>query len=80
MRFSHVRSSFQPEQLDKLTEAFNLVWMEIGLADGAATNVELEQLRRRVANFIVACASNGEFHPEKLKATALRAFANPKAA
>jgi len=29
MPFSHVRSSYQPEQLDKLTEAFNLVWPQV---------------------------------------------------
>ena len=64
MPFSHVRNRFQPEQVDELPEAFNLVWTEIRLANGAATFVQLEQLRRRVANFLVACASNGDFTPE----------------
>jgi hypothetical protein len=69
MPFSHVAKSYQPEQLDKLTEAFNLE-----LANGTATEIELELTRRRLANFIVACASRGEFEPEKLRETALRAF------
>ena len=44
------------------------------LANGTATNPELEQMRQRLANFIIACASRGEFAPEKLRETALRAF------
>lgn len=74
MPFSHVRNSYQPEQLDKLTEAFNLVWPQVVLANGTATDIELERIRHRLANFIVACASQGEFEPEKLRGTALRAF------
>ena len=74
MPFSHVANSYQPEQLDKLTEAFNLVWPQVVLANGTATDIELERIRHRLANFIVACASLGEFEPEKLRETALRAF------
>jgi len=74
MPFSHVRSSYQPEQLDKLTEAFNLVWPQVVLANGAATDIELDRIRHRLATFIVACASRGEFEPEKLRETAIRAF------
>ena len=29
MPFSHVSNSYQPEQLKKLTEAFDLAWPEI---------------------------------------------------
>jgi hypothetical protein len=53
---------------------FNLVWPQVVLANGTATNIELERIRYRLANFIVACASRGEFEPEKLRETALRAF------
>ena len=74
MPFSHVANSYQPEQLDKLTEAFNLVWPQVVLANGTATDIELERIRHRLDNFIVACASLGEFEPEKLRGTALRAF------
>ena len=31
MPFSHVRNSYQPEQLEKLTEAFDLAWPQIVL-------------------------------------------------
>ena len=67
MPFSHVRHSYQPEQLANLTEAFNLVWPQIMLANRAATDIELDGLRQRIANFIVACASRGEFEPARLK-------------
>jgi hypothetical protein len=80
MPFSHVRHSYQPEQLASLTEAFNLVWPEIMLANGAATNNQLDRLRKSVANFILTCACRGEFEPEKLKEIALRAFASVRAA
>ena len=74
MPFGHVAPAFQPEQLDNLTEAFNLVWPQIMLANRAATDIELEGLRQRLANFIVACASRGEFDPARLRDTAFRAF------
>ena len=32
MPFSHVSNSYQPEQLNKLTEAFDLAWPQIMLA------------------------------------------------
>ena len=80
MPFSHVRNSYQPEQLDKLTDAFNLVWPQVVLANGTATDIELERIRHRLANFIVACASRGEFEPEKLRQKALQAFVTRRAA
>ena len=80
MPFSHVSNSYQPEQLKKLTEAFDLDWPQITLAQSTATEIQLEQLRQRLANFIVACACRGEFQPEKLVQTALRAFTTPRAA
>ena len=80
MPFSHVSNSYQPEQLKKLTEAFALAWPQIVLSYGAATDIQLEQLRQRLANFIVACACRGEFKPEKLAQTALRAFTTRRAA
>ena len=80
MPFSHVSNSYQPEQLKKLTEAFDLAWTEIMRSYGTATEMQLGQLRQRLANFIVACACRGEFQPEKLVQTALRAFTTPRAA
>jgi len=50
MPFSHVRNSYQPEQLENLTEAFNLVWPQVVLANGTATDIELERIRHGLAN------------------------------
>ena len=58
MPISHVSNSYQPEQLKKLTEPFNLVWPQIMLDYGAATDIQLEALRTRLA-----CACLGEFEP-----------------
>jgi hypothetical protein len=74
MPFSHVINEYHPEQLAQLTEAFNLAWPLILIASGPFTEAQLDGLRHRLANYIVACTSNGEFDPEKLKETALRAF------
>ena len=80
MPFRHVINDYQPEQLAKLTEAFNLVWPAIILANGVGTEIQIERLRQEVANFIIAYASgSGEFDVEKLRATALRAFTNRSA-
>jgi len=69
MPFTQFKASYQPANL---TEAFNLAWPQIMLAHRAATNDQLTRLRQQLAIFIVACA-RGEFEPEKLRATALRA-------
>ena len=42
MPFSHVANSYQPEQLDKLTEAFNLVWPQVVLVNGTATDMHAQ--------------------------------------
>ena len=62
MPFRHVAPAFQPEQLANLTEAFNLAWPQIMLANRAAPDIELDRLRQRLANFIVACASRASPH------------------
>jgi hypothetical protein len=54
MPFSHVANSYQPEQLVKLAKAFDLVWPQVMRANGTATDIELERIRHRLANFIVA--------------------------
>ena len=74
MPLSQFRSHYKPNQHAKLVEAFNLVWPKVMLAKPVADTAQLEWLRERLENFIVACASGGEFEPERLRATALRAF------
>jgi hypothetical protein len=74
MPFSHVAPSYQPEQLAKLTEAFNQAWPPVSFNHRADNPVQLEWLRKRLANYILACASKGEFDPDKLTEHALRAL------
>ena len=74
MPFSHVRDEFQPEELAKLTDAFNLAWPEVLLARGAGTRPQLAWLKQTLAHYLIACARLGEFDPEKLKAEAVSAL------
>ena len=74
MPLSRFRSDYKHDQYAKLVEAFNLVWPQIMLAKPVANTAQIEWLRERLENFIVACASGGEFEPERLRATALLAF------
>jgi len=70
MPFRHVQNDYQPEQIVQMTEALNLAWPQVLLANGASTPTQLDWLKQRLANFIIACASQGEFNPEALKAAA----------
>lgn len=74
MPFSHVAPVFQPEQIAKLTAAFDQAWLQLSFAHRTNTPLELEWLRRRLANYLLACASGGEFDPDKLAEQALRAL------
>jgi hypothetical protein len=74
MPFSHVAPAFQPEQLAKLTEAFDRAWPAVYLADSNDNSISLAWQRERLANYILACASQGEFDPNKLAGHALRAL------
>ena len=74
MPFRHVQNDYQPEQIVQMTEALNLAWPQVLLANGASTPSQLDLLKQRLANFIIASASQGEFNPETLKEAAVRAF------
>jgi hypothetical protein len=64
MPFSQVASNFQPEQLTKMTAAFARAWPRV--CHSANSPSELKWLQKRLANYILACASGGEFDPDKL--------------
>jgi len=74
MPFRQVQNDYQPEQIVQMTEALNLAWPQVLLANGASTPTQLDWLKQRLAKFIIACASQGEFNPEALKEAAVRAF------
>jgi hypothetical protein len=76
MPFREVALDFQPDELDKLTAAFNGAWQQLVVANGADTELQIELLRTTLAQHIIACARTGQFDPEKLKHSALRALMN----
>jgi len=65
-------SHYDPEQLAKLTAAFDQAWPRVLLANGASTRAEWETLRQRLADYILTCASRGEFDPDMLTEQAKR--------
>ena len=74
MPFRQVQNDYQPEQIVQMTEALNLAWPQVLFANDSSTPSQLDLLKQRLANFIIACASQGEFNPEALKEAAVRAF------
>jgi hypothetical protein len=74
MPFREVASDFQPDELDKLTAAFNGAWQQLVIANGVDTELQIELLRKQLAQHIVAFARTGQLDPEKLKDSALRAL------
>ena len=77
MVFSHVAPAFQPEQLEKLTEAFDRAWPAVSLASPPGDFIQMTWQKKRLANYILACASRGEFDPDKLAVQAFLALIKP---
>jgi len=48
--------------------------IRLSRANGAFLQADIDRLRERLAEFILSCARQGEFDPEKLKDRALRAL------
>lgn len=67
MPFSKAVSSFDPETLELLRQAFDSAWQE-AQASGQPDNVLVREL---MAARIMIAARNGERDPEALKAAAL---------
>lgn len=80
MPFSSVAAFYQPEQLSKLTDAFNRAWPTLYFANRLDNAVQSAWLRKRLADYILACANRGEFEPDKLAEQALRALSKQNAA
>jgi hypothetical protein len=74
MPFREVASDFQPDELDKLTAAFDGAWQRLVVANGVDTDLQIELLRKTLAQHIIAYAKTGQLDPEKLKDSALRAL------
>jgi hypothetical protein len=76
MPFTHIAHEYQPEQLAKLTEAFDQAWPEVLRVWIKSDDDQVEWLRKRLANYIIACASHGgDFDPVLLCEKAIRALA-----
>jgi CHAD domain-containing protein len=73
MPFREVASSFQPDELDKLNAAFDAALQQL-LAFNGGTDAEIELLRKKLAQHILASASTGQRDVEVLKENALRAL------
>lgn len=80
MPFCDVAASYQPEQLTKLTDAFNRAWPTLYFANRLDNAVQSAWLRKRLADYILACASRGECDPDKLAEKALQALNKRKTA
>lgn len=74
MPFRDVAASYQPEQLARLIDAFNRAWPTVYFANRLDNAVQSAWLRKRLADYILACASRGEFDPARLAEQALRAL------
>jgi hypothetical protein len=74
MQFSQVLHNFQCKELEKLNIAFNAAWPPLLLTNGSSTPFQVELLKKRLAQHIVACASIGQLDPERLKEESLRAL------
>jgi hypothetical protein len=66
-------TSFDPETLKILTEAFDEAWPTIASRSHGYLN--MQRKRDALASIIVKLANNGERDVEALKTTALQAFA-----
>ena len=73
MPFTAHKSSFNPEDLELLQEAFELAWSDIALVPIISSDPH--SARELLAQRIVAAAKeHGERDPERLKRHALKAF------
>jgi hypothetical protein len=76
MPFQKYSPFFAPEELRALAAAYEATWQQ--LACEAALNVaQAANLKRNLAQIILASACNGEREPERLKGVALRALGRP---
>lgn len=67
-------SSFAPETLDVIYQAFDLAWEEIGARFGNDPTA-IEFGRARLARAVLSVAKDDASDPARLKADALNAFA-----
>ena len=74
MPFREVASFFQPEQLDKLNAAFDAALQQLLAVNDVGTEPQIESLRKKLAQHIIASACTGQRDVEMLTENALRAL------
>ena len=75
MPFREVASFFQPEQLDNLNAAFDAAWQQLLAVNvDVGTEPQIEFLRKKLAQHIIASACTGQRDVEMLTENALRAL------
>lgn len=65
------KSAFEPDDIARLTAAYELALDQLGLNDRS------DPITEEVAKLIVEAAQTGEKHPDKICALALLRLANP---
>lgn len=77
MPFTPYRSTFAPDDLKIVNQAFEMAWHEVSDTPGAM--IDPKKARNIIARRIVdAWTKHGERDPEMLKAYALRVFRRPE--
>ena len=74
MPFREFKSSFQPSELEILTASFNEALQQLLVANGHATPESIELLRKKLAEHILASATERPLDSTKLTASALAAL------
>lgn len=72
MPFRDYRSFFQPEELDALTAAYGAAWQHLYASSIGLTPVQSAEMKRRLAQIILASACTGERDTERLREIAMR--------
>jgi len=76
MPFRDYRSYFQPEELEALTSAYGAAWQHLDASSVGLTSPQASELKRRLAQIILASACTGERETERLREIAMRGLAH----
>jgi len=72
MRLRDYSPYFQPEELDAMTAAYDAAWQHLRTNRRTLTAGQVQVLKKKLAQMILASACNGKRDVERLKEIALR--------
>ena len=75
MPFQNYATFFKPEEIKTLTVAYDLAWRRLRSASFVINPEQASEMKRRLAQVILASACAGERDTERLREIALRAVA-----